>query len=108
MISRRPIPGQSCGVIEGGAAYRESSVTGEALHRSERIREAQEETRGRPMRCEEADESVVVKKSRPMKAGNGVEDKTGTTGGEVRRGLHQPKALQVAKGGSLFECSWNF
>jgi len=32
-----------------------------------------------PMRCEVADESVVVMKSRPVKAGNSLEDKTGTT-----------------------------
>jgi hypothetical protein len=33
------------------------------------------------MRCEVADDSVVVLKSRPKKPGNGVEDKTGTTHG---------------------------
>jgi len=31
------------------------------------------------MRCEVADDSVVVMKSRPVKAGNSLEDKTGTT-----------------------------
>jgi len=38
------------------------------------------------MRCEVADESVVVMKSRPMKAGNRLEDKTGTTRRTCRRG----------------------
>ncbi len=33
------------------------------------------------MRCEVADDSVVVLKSRPRKPGNGVEEKTGTTHG---------------------------
>ena len=33
------------------------------------------------MRCEVADESVVVLKFRPMKIGNYVEDKTGMTCG---------------------------
>lgn len=33
------------------------------------------------MRCEESDESIVVLKSRPVKAGNSLEDKTGMTGG---------------------------
>jgi len=31
------------------------------------------------MRCRVADESVVVMKLRPVKASNGVEDKTGVT-----------------------------
>lgn len=44
-----------------------------------RDREIQEETRGRPMRCEVADESVVVLKFRPVKAGNRLEDKIGMT-----------------------------
>ena len=42
-------------------------------------REAQEATRGQPKQCEVADESVVVMKFRPVKAGNSVEDKTGMT-----------------------------
>jgi hypothetical protein len=44
-----------------------------------RVRKAQEETQGFPMRCEVADDSVVVMKSRPEKAGNRLEEKTGTT-----------------------------
>ena len=39
---------------------------------------AQGESRGRS-RCEVADEAVVVSKVRPVKASNGVEDKTGLT-----------------------------
>ena len=42
-------------------------------------REAQEETQGRTKRCEVADDSVVVKKTRPEKAGNRLEEKTGIT-----------------------------
>jgi len=45
----------------------------------ERVRKVQGETQGFPMRCEVADDSVVVIKSRPMKAGNSLEDKTGAT-----------------------------
>ena len=44
-----------------------------------RVRKAQEETQGLLMRCEVADDSVVVMKSRPVKAGNSLEDKTGMT-----------------------------
>lgn len=36
---------------------------------------------------ETADESVVVKKPRPMKAGNSLEEKTGVTGSWVCQGL---------------------
>lgn len=44
-----------------------------------RDRKVQGEIRGRPKRCEVADESVVVMKSRPVKSGNSMEGKTGTT-----------------------------
>lgn len=44
------------------------------------------------MRCEAADESVVVMKSGPMKAGNKLEDKTGTTRGDVARGPASAKS----------------
>ncbi len=47
-------------------------------------REVQEVTQGRPKRCEVADDSVVVLKSWPVKAGNSVEGKTGMTGRLVR------------------------
>jgi hypothetical protein len=43
------------------------------------IRERQGETQADLMLCQVADESVVVNKSRPMKAGNRLEEKTGTT-----------------------------
>jgi len=49
-----------------------------------------------------ADESVVVKKFRPEKAVNRLEEKTGTTFGLVRRGHKDPKGSMVAKGGSSF------
>lgn len=94
-------------MIEGAVVHRKLAVTGEALHRTarkERVsRRAQEETRGLPKRCEVADESVVVMKSRPEKAGNRLEEKTGTTCGLVRRGHGDPKGFMVAKGGSSFQ-----
>jgi hypothetical protein len=52
------------------------------------------------MWCEVAEESVVVNKSRPKKAGNRLEGKTGMTWLMVARtGLAQ-KARHSAKGGS--------
>ena len=45
------------------------------------------------MRCEVADDSVVVMKSRPVKAGNSLEDKTGTICRESRQGLMSAKSL---------------
>lgn len=45
-----------------------------------------------------ADDPVVVIKFRPMKASNGVEDKTGMTGSSVCRGHDVPKAIVIAKG----------
>ena len=50
-----------------------------------------------------AEESVVVKKSRPKKAGNGEEEKTGTTVREVALGSGEPKAPVVVKGRSSKE-----
>ncbi len=50
------------------------------------------------MRCEVADESVVVMKSRPVKAGNSVEDKTGMTCHLVGRGSCVPKAAGECEG----------
>jgi hypothetical protein len=43
------------------------------------------------MRCEVADDPVVVKKFRPMKAGNSLEEKTETTGcpGTTGAGMSQ-------------------
>lgn len=55
------------------------------------------------MRCEVADDSVVVMKFRPVRAGNRLEDKTGTTHGLVRGRQCTSKAALSAKGGSLFE-----
>jgi len=45
-----------------------------------------------------ADESVVVMKSRPEKAGNSLEEKTGTTRDLVRGGRQAPKALTLCEG----------
>ncbi len=68
-------------MFEDAIAHREFALTGEALHRFRmlRNREAQGVIQGGSKQCEVADESVVVLKSRPVKAGNSVEDKTGMT-----------------------------
>ena len=51
--------------------------------------------------CEVADESVVVSKARPMKASNGVEDKTKPTISNVFDRINfSQKLLLIAKGGS--------
>lgn len=42
-------------------------------------------------RCKVADESVVVMKSLPVKAGNSLEDKTGTTCGLFAGGVNCQK-----------------
>ena len=87
-------------MIEGGVVHRESEVTGEALYRSVQSAdsEIQEETQGRTKRCKVADESVVVMKSWPEKAGNSLEEKTGMTRGLVRGGRQKPKALTLCEG----------
>jgi hypothetical protein len=61
-------------------------------------REVQEETQDRSKRCEVADDPVVVMKFRPVKAGNSVEGKTGTTRFLMSGGCYAPKAIAVAKG----------
>lgn len=43
------------------------------------IRRRQDESQAESKLCQVADESVVVKKSRPEKAGNRLEEKTGMT-----------------------------
>jgi len=66
-------------VFEDGVTHRELVLTGEALqHILATRRYGQEETQAR-IGCEVADESVVVKKFRPAKPGNSVEDKSGMT-----------------------------
>jgi len=45
-----------------------------------------------------ADDSVVVKKSRPEKAGNRLEEKTGTTRSVVCGGWCKPKAASECEG----------
>ena len=51
--------------------------------------------------CEVADEPVVVLKARPMKASNGVEDKTKLTNSVMIVGASKTqKVMLVAKGGS--------
>ena len=76
-IARSRILSQPNCVIEDGVLNREPVITGEALHRAvfedmdivfkTRIKNV--------MWCEVADDSVVVIKFRPVKAGNSVEDK---------------------------------
>lgn len=50
------------------------------------------------MRCKVADEPVVVMKSRPVKPGNGVEDKTETTRWLLTWGVLGQKPHINAKG----------
>ncbi len=50
-----------------------------------------------------ADEPVVVSKTRPVKASNGVEGKTELIVSTVWRGCLLSKAQSVAKGGSTLE-----
>ena len=50
------------------------------------------------MRCEVADEPVVVKKSRPVKPGNSVEDKTEMTRWLVHLGVSMAKSLTTCEG----------
>ena len=50
------------------------------------------------MRCEVADESVVVMKSRPVKAGNSLEGKTGMTCRLVDGVRCEPKAAAECEG----------
>ena len=57
------------------------------------------------MVCEVADESVVVKKFRPVKAGNRVEGKTGMTAVGDAVGNRSPKAADWREGmKSLINC----
>ncbi len=84
-------------MVEDGIAHRALFLTREASYRSgcsmqARKKTAQEETQGCPKRCEVADESVVVMKSRPEKAGNRLQEKTRTTVGIIRLGLSESKA----------------
>ena len=69
--------------MQDGVAYREFVVTGEALHRTlaAMARLSRQEETQVSKGCEVADEPVVVMKFRPMKPGNSVEEKTGTTTG---------------------------
>jgi len=79
-------------VIEDGVTHRELVLTGEALqHILATRRYEQEETQARNG-GEVADDSVVVKKFRPVKPGNSVEDKTGTTAALMLRGQCDQKS----------------
>ncbi len=50
------------------------------------------------MQCEVADEPVVVMKSQPMKAGNGLEDKTEMSPDQIQDDRRQPKATMGCEG----------
>jgi len=50
------------------------------------------------MTCRVADEPVVVMKSRPVKPGNSVEDKTGMTASGVWWACGEPKAVTGCEG----------
>lgn len=50
------------------------------------------------MHCRMADESVVVIKLRPMKASNGVEEKTGMTLCLSQRGVGEAKSADTCEG----------
>jgi hypothetical protein len=55
-----------------------------------------------------ADDPVIVTKSRPEKAGNRLEEKTGMTlGNRIEGAIESQKPLWNAKGGSSFEGNWN-
>jgi hypothetical protein len=58
------------------------------------------------MRCEVADESVVVMKSRPVKAGNSLEGKTGTTRRKVGGGRYVSKAIAECEGRKFIRRSY--
>ena len=92
-------------MIEDGVAYREpegnwGSLVLSRLSWSENlVRLAQEETQGQLTQCEVADDSVVVMKSRPEKAGNSLEEKTGMTCCTMSAGTgERQKPHQGAKG----------
>lgn len=54
------------------------------------------------MLCRVADEPVVVLKSPPVKAGNGVEDKTETTHSQVCRGLTASQKHRQLRRGEVY------
>jgi len=56
--------------------------------------------------CRVADEPVVVLKFPPVKPGNGVEDKTEMTCGQVRRGCRKAKSVGSCKGGKFIRKLW--
>lgn len=83
-------------------------VTGEALHCSARAdRAVQEETQGQTKWCKVADDSVVVMKSRPEKAGNRLEEKTGMILDHFEEAMESQKPLWSVKGGSSFQGNRN-
>ena len=58
------------------------------------------------IQCRVADEPVVVMKFRPMKAREGVEDKTETTCCLIGRVGRWPKASAGCEGGKFIRKSW--
>lgn len=101
-MGRSPVLGQTCCVFEDAIAHWEPALTGEALYRcSERCSEGgtvRGDSSSVPMTCRVADEPVVVMKSRPVKPGNRVEDKTGMTASRVWWDRGEPKAVTGCEG----------
>lgn len=101
-IGRCPILGQTCCVFEDAIAHREPALTGEALYRrSERYTEddiVRGDSSNPLMSCRVADEPVVAMKSRPMKPGNSVEDKTGMIVSRVWWDRGESKAVMGCEG----------
>jgi len=95
-------------VLEDGIIHRDRKLTGEAQQGSQRKGILPDEKRfkkGR-MPCRVADEPVVVMKFPPMKPGNGVEDKTEMTCGQVRRGRRRAKSIGGCEGVKFIRKSW--
>lgn len=102
-IGRCPILGQTCCVFEDAIAHREPALTGEALHRRSEVfffedGSARGSSSSPLMTCRVADEPVVMMKSRPVKPGNSVEDKTGMTTSTVWWDCGEPKAVMGCEG----------
>ena len=87
------------GVKTDGFRFRLVHLTGEARHHPpERVGSNKWRHKGETKWCGVADESVVVINSRPVKAGNRLEEKTGRTLHLIAVGYNQPKAVVFAKG----------
>ncbi|WP_041401352.1 hypothetical protein [Salinispira pacifica] len=80
-------------MFEDGVVYRDcAQYLGKPVEIPAKGRERQAEMQVRSKFQQVADESVVVSKFRPVKASNGVEEKTGMTSFPVTRTAFRPKA----------------